>query len=89
MVFDLSLSVMPLVYPTHPPKKTKKKKSEVYNLTVRSALPISLSNVRPSVVVVFFNLQPRNHFAKAVYWHDAISSDSVCKIDGVRNLFCR
>lgn len=50
MVFDLSLSVMPLVYP---PKKKKKKKSEVYSLTVRSVLPISVSNVRPSVVVFF------------------------------------
>lgn len=86
MVFDLSLSIMPLVYP---PKKKKKKKSEVYSLTVRSVLPISVSNVRPSVGFFFFNLQPRNHFTKAVYWHDAISSDSVCKIDGVRNLFCR
>lgn len=52
MVFDLSLSlsVMPLVYP---PKKKKKKKSEVYSLTVSSVLPISVSNVRPSVVFFF------------------------------------
>lgn len=59
MVFDLSLSVMPLVYP---PKKKKKKKSEVYSLTVRSVLPISVSNVRPSVVVFFFKSTAKKPF---------------------------